>query len=66
MKILEDPLIGISKLYCGTVERLVEVGKRMTSFPEIGHCYQRPTFKGWPYNLFAMIHGKSRDALNAG
>ena len=36
-----------------------DVSKIMISFPQVSHCYQRPTFPEWPYNLFTMIHGKS-------
>lgn len=25
----------------------------------MSHCYQRKTFEGWQYNLFAMMHGRS-------
>jgi len=35
-------------------------GKTMAQFPEITHCYQRPTHPGWPYNLFTVVHGKTR------
>ncbi len=38
-------------------ERVDEVGKIMAGFPEVTHCYERPTFPDWPYNLFTMIHG---------
>ena len=38
-----------------------EVGKKMAKFPQVSHCYQRPTFPTWPYNLFTMIHGKSTE-----
>lgn len=38
-----------------------EVGKIMASFSAVSHCYQRPTFTDWPYNLFTMIHGKARE-----
>jgi DNA-binding Lrp family transcriptional regulator len=38
-------------------ERVEEVGKIMASSPEVTHCYERPTFADWPYNLFTMIHG---------
>lgn len=38
-------------------ERVDEVGKVMANFPEVTHCYERPTFPDWPYNLFTMIHG---------
>jgi DNA-binding Lrp family transcriptional regulator len=38
-------------------ERVDEVGPIMASFPEVTHCYERPTFADWPYNVFTMIHG---------
>ena len=25
----------------------------------VSHCCQRKTFEDWPYNLFAMMHGRS-------
>lgn len=45
------------------VDLINEVARIMISFPEVGHCYQRPPLQGWPYNLFAMIHGKSRQQV---
>ncbi|MBM4049506.1 MAG: Lrp/AsnC family transcriptional regulator [Planctomycetes bacterium] len=42
-------------------ERVEAVGAIMASFPQVTHCYQRPTRPRWPYNLFTMIHGY-RDA----
>jgi DNA-binding Lrp family transcriptional regulator len=39
-----------------------EVGRIMASFKEVSHCYQRPRHQGWPYNLFTMVHGRSREA----
>jgi hypothetical protein len=27
----------------------------------VSHCYQRPRFAGFPYNLYTMIHGRSRE-----
>lgn len=41
--------------------RIEEVGARMAAFKEVSHCYQRPTAEDWPFNLFTMIHGKSRE-----
>ena len=38
-------------------ERVDEVGPIMAGFPEVTHCYERPTFPDWPYNVFTMIHG---------
>jgi DNA-binding Lrp family transcriptional regulator len=36
--------------------RIEEVGRTMASFPEVSHCYQRPTTPEWPFNLYTMIH----------
>ena len=37
------------------------VGKIMASFREVSHCYERPLFEDWPYNLFTMIHGRTKE-----
>lgn len=39
----------------------VRLGQIMASFREVSHCYERPSFDDWPYNLFTMIHGRSRE-----
>ena len=37
-------------------DRMDDVGKRLASFSEITHCYERrPAFEG-KYNLFTMVH----------
>lgn len=41
--------------------RSQEVGKTMASFSQVSHCYERPVFSEWPYNLFTMVHAGSRD-----
>ena len=40
------------------------VGKIVGALDCVSHCYHRPR-QGvdWPYNLFAMVHGKSRDEV---
>ncbi len=42
-------------------ERVEEVGAIMAGFPEVTHCYERPRYKDWKYNLFTMIHAYSRE-----
>ena len=42
-------------------ERITEVGEKLGSFPQVSHCYQRPVYADWPYNVFSMIHCKSED-----
>jgi len=46
-------------------DRIDEVGTSMASYSAISHCYQRPRNDGWPYNLFTMIHARSREACDA-
>jgi DNA-binding Lrp family transcriptional regulator len=42
-------------------EKVETVGAIMAGFPEVTHCYERPRFPDWRYNLFTMIHAYSRD-----
>ncbi|MFN8523429.1 MAG: AsnC family transcriptional regulator [Chloroflexota bacterium] len=40
-------------------DRVEEVGSRMAEFTAVSHCYRRPTYPDWPYNVFSMVHGRS-------
>jgi DNA-binding Lrp family transcriptional regulator len=43
-----------------------EVGARVGALPFVSHCYhRRPSPPDWPYTLFAMVHGRSRDEVEA-
>ncbi len=45
-------------------ERVDELGVRVGSLDFVTHCYRRPrALPAWPYNLFAMVHGSSRDEV---
>ena len=44
-------------------EAVSGVGRRLGQRPEVTHCYLRPRRPGWPYNLFAMVHGTSREEV---
>jgi DNA-binding Lrp family transcriptional regulator len=46
-------------------ERVLEAGGRMAAFRGISHCYQRPTYGDWPYQLFTMAHGRSKQECDA-
>jgi len=46
-------------------ERIPELGPRMASFRGISHCYQRPTYADWPYSVFTMAHGRSKEECDA-
>jgi DNA-binding Lrp family transcriptional regulator len=41
-------------------DRIDRIGAIMASYPEVSHCYSRFAYPEWPYNLYAMIHGRSR------
>lgn len=45
--------------------RIEEVGALMAGFGEVSHCYERDTSGYWPYNLYTMVHGKTREACAA-
>ena len=41
------------------------LGERIGQLPFVSHCYRRPRHRpDWPYNLFAMLHGRSRDEVS--
>ncbi|MDH5396127.1 MAG: AsnC family transcriptional regulator [Gammaproteobacteria bacterium] len=45
-------------------EKISQLGKLVGALDFVSHCYQRPRFlPEWPYNLFAMVHGKSHDEV---
>jgi siroheme decarboxylase len=46
-------------------EQISELGPRMASFRGISHCYERPTYEDWPYSVFTMAHGRSKEECDA-
>ena len=46
-------------------DHIREVGPRMAAFRVISHCYQRPTYADWPYSIFTMAHGRSKEECDA-
>ena len=46
-------------------DRVLEIGGRMAGFRGISHCYERPTYADWPYQLFTMAHGRSKEECDA-
>jgi DNA-binding Lrp family transcriptional regulator len=42
-----------------------EAGKVAAGRREVSHCYRRPSLPGFPYELFAMIHGQSEGEVRA-
>jgi len=46
-------------------DQIGELGPRMASFRGISHCYERPTYEDWPYSVFTMAHGRSKEECDA-
>jgi DNA-binding Lrp family transcriptional regulator len=44
---------------------VLETGRRMAAFRGVSHCYQRPTYPDWPYSVFTMAHGRSKEECDA-
>jgi len=44
-------------------EDVGQAGAMMSRFSAVSHCYERPTYPDWPYNVFAMIHGKDESVV---
>jgi DNA-binding Lrp family transcriptional regulator len=46
-------------------EQIAQLGPRMACVRGVSHCYQRPTYPDWPYSIFTMAHGRSKDECDA-
>ncbi len=57
---------AVNAMICAQVpeDRIEAAGAALALFRQVSHCYQRRTFPGWPYNLFAMVHCRSEEELN--
>ena len=44
-------------------EKAHEIGQKVAEFSAVSHCYLRPTYPNWPYPLFSMIHGKTKEEV---
>jgi DNA-binding Lrp family transcriptional regulator len=50
--------MGVWKVPAG---RETEFGKAAATFTAVSHCYLRPTYPDWPYNIFTMVHAPTQD-----
>ena len=42
-------------------ERVDEAGSIYAAAEEVTHCYERATALDWPYNIYTMVHSRSRE-----
>ena len=46
-------------------EKVEEVGRKLSYLKLVTHCYERRSFSGWDYNLFAMMHSFDKQLIEA-
>jgi len=42
-------------------ERVIATGELFAAADEVTHCYERVTATDWPYNIYTMVHSRSRE-----
>jgi siroheme decarboxylase len=42
--------------------KIDEIGYKLAAFPQVSHCYRRPVYSDWQFNLFSMIHARTLEA----
>jgi len=45
-------------------EKGEQIGANAAEFSAVSHCYLRPKYENWPFNLFTMVHGKTKEETN--
>ena len=67
--VLRHRQIGVSANAMGVwvvpPQRQDAFGEVAAQNPAVSHCYLRPTYPDWPYSIFTMVHGRSRDECEA-
>jgi DNA-binding Lrp family transcriptional regulator len=43
-------------------DKIDEIGYKLAAFPQVSHCYRRPVYSDWQFNLFSMIHARTLEA----
>jgi DNA-binding Lrp family transcriptional regulator len=46
-------------------DKILDVGTKMAAVRGVSHCYERPTYADWPYSVFTMAHGRSKEECDA-
>jgi siroheme decarboxylase len=43
-------------------DKIDQVGFKLAEFPQVSHCYRRPIYSDWRFNLFSMVHARTAKA----
>lgn len=46
-------------------EKAIDAGTAISNHPRVSHCYIRPRFEGFPYNVYSMVHASSPEDLDS-
>ena len=49
----------------GDDAEILRVGEKMAAYRAVTHCYRRPSYPDWPFNIFTMIHARTKEECNA-
>ena len=49
----------------GTDADIRRIGELMAAYRAVTHCYRRPSYPDWPYNIFTMIHARTQEECRA-
>jgi DNA-binding Lrp family transcriptional regulator len=49
----------------GDDAHIMRVGGQMAGFRAVSHCYRRPSYPDWPYNIFTMVHARAAAECDA-
>jgi DNA-binding Lrp family transcriptional regulator len=52
-------------VFCIDEARIDEIGAKLSQYANISHCYHRKAVRDWPYNLFAMVHGRGFEEVTS-
>ena len=44
------------------LDRVDDVGFKLAAYSHVSHCYRRPVYPDWPYNVFSMVHARTPEA----
>ena len=46
-------------------EKAEAIGETVAAYSAVSHCYLRPVYPNWPYPLFSMVHGRSKEEVES-
>lgn len=66
--VLAHQRVGVTQnvMFCIQVPaaQVEQIGTRLASLSEVSHCYEREVPPEFPYNVFAMVHAASKQAMD--